>query len=65
MRPQGDSKNGLNWDEGHISYKQFCSIMNGAVAGFAHLYEYGDSNRTLISQLVGRPVHNLEDFNCP
>ena len=31
----------------------------------AHLYAYGDSKCTLIPQLLGRPVHNLEDFNCP
>ena len=38
--------------------------MNEAVAGLAHLYAYGDSKCTLILRLLGRPLHNLEDFNC-
>jgi hypothetical protein len=65
MRPHGDSENGLNSDDGHIPYNQFSSVLNEAVAGFAHLYAYGDSKCTLVSQLLGRPMHNLEDFNCP
>ena len=65
MRPRGNSENGLNWDDGHIPYTQLSSVKNEAVAGFAHLYAYGDSKCTFISQLLGRPVHNLEYFNCP
>ena len=62
MRPHGDSENGLNWDDGHNSHNQLSSVLNEAVTGFAHLYAYGDSKCTLISQLLSRPVHNLEDF---
>jgi hypothetical protein len=65
MRPHGNSENGLNWDDGHIPYTQLASVLSEAAAGFAHLYAYGDSKCTFISQLLGRPVHNLEDFNCP
>jgi len=65
MRLHGDSENGLNWEDRYIPYNQLSSVLNEAVAGFAHLYAYGDSKCTLISQLLGRPVHNLEDFNCP
>ena len=65
MGPCGESENCLNWDDGHITYNQLPSVLNEAVAGFAHLYAYGDSKSTLISQLLGRPVHNLKDFNCP
>ena len=65
MRPQGNSENGLNWDDGHIPYTQLASVLSEAAAGVAHLYAYGDSKYTYISQLLGRPVHNLEDFNCP
>jgi hypothetical protein len=64
MRPHGNSENGLNWDDGHIPYNQFSSVLNESVAGFAYLYAYGDSKCTLISQLLCRPVYNLEDFNC-
>ena len=42
MRTHGDSENGLNWDGGHIPYNQLSSVLNEAVAGFAHLYAYGD-----------------------
>ena len=65
MRPHGNSENGLNGDEGHIPYNRFTSVLNEAVAGFAHFYAYGYSKCTLITRLLGRPVHNLEDFNCP
>ena len=62
MRPHGESENGLNWDDAHIPHNQLSSVLNEAFASFAHLYAYGDSKCTLISQLLGRPVHNLEDF---
>ena len=48
-----------------IRYNQLEYVLNKAVAGFAHVYSYGDSKCTLISQLLGRPVNNLVDFNCP
>jgi len=65
MRPHGNTENGLNWDDGHIPYNQLSAVLNEAIAGFAYLYAYGDSKYTWISQLLSRPVYNLEDFNCP
>jgi hypothetical protein len=65
MRLHGDTKNCLNWDDGHIPYNQLSTVLSEAVAGFAHLYGYGDSKYKLFSQLLGRPVHNLEDFYFP
>ena len=65
MWPNGSSEIGLNWVDGHIPYTQYSSVMNEAVAGFALLYAYGDSKCTFIAQLLDRPVHNLDDFNCP
>ena len=35
------------------------------MAGFAHLYAYGVSKCTLLAGLTGRPIHNLEDLECP
>ena len=64
MRPHGDSENGLNWD-GNIPYNQLSSALNESVAGFSHRYAYGDSKCSMISLLLGHPVHTLEDFNCP
>ena len=65
MRPHGDTENRLNWDDGHVPYNQLSSVVNETVACFAHLKVYGGSKCSLISQLLGRPVHNLEDFNYP
>ena len=48
-----------------IPYNQLLRVLSEAVAGFAHLYEYSDSKCTLLSQLLGRPVHKLEGFNSP
>jgi len=64
MKPH-KCENGLNLDDGHIPYTQLASVLSEAAAGFAHLYANGASKCTFISQLLGRPVHNLEDFNCP
>ena len=65
MRPHGICENVLNWEDRHISYNLLSSVLNEAVAGFAHLYAYGDFKCTFISQLLGRPVFNLEDLNSP
>ena len=65
MRPHGDQENGLNWDDGHIAYNQLSTVLSEAVAGFAHIYGYGESKCRLLSQLLARPVHNLEDLKCP
>jgi hypothetical protein len=64
MRPQGDTEDGLNWDGCHISNHQLSTALREVVAGFAHLYSYGESKCKLLSQLLGRPVHNLEDLYC-
>ena len=64
MRPHGDTVNGPNWDDGHIPYNPLSTVLSEAVAGFAHLYVYGDSKCTLLSQLLGCPVNKLEDLNC-
>jgi len=43
MRTHVDEENGLNWDDGHIAYHQLSTFLSEAVAGFAHLYGYGES----------------------
>ena len=65
MRCQGDTETGLNWDDGHIPYNELSTVLSEAVAGFAHLYVYGVSKCVLLSQMLGRPVHNLDDWWCP
>ena len=41
------------------------TVVNEAVSGFAHLYAYGVSKCTTLAGLTGRPIHNLDDVNCP
>ena len=65
MMLHGDTENGLNLDDGHIPYHKLSTVQSEAVAGFAHLYGYGESKYKLLSQLLGRLVHNLEYLKCP
>ena len=65
MADHGSSDNGLNWADGHIEYKKLHTVITETVVGFAHLYAYGVSKCTLLAGLTGRPIHNLEDLECP
>jgi len=65
MADHGSIENGINWMDGHIEYKELHTVLNEAVAGVAHLYAYGISKCTFLAGLTGRPIHNLEDVNCP
>jgi len=65
MADDGSIKNGINWADGHIEYKELHTVLNEVVAGFAQLYAYGISKCTFLARLTGRPIHNLEDVNCP
>ena len=42
----GSSENGINCAALHIEYKDLHTVVNEAVAGFAHLYAYGGSKVT-------------------
>jgi len=65
MADHGSIENGINWTDGHIQYRESHTVINEAVAGFAHLYAYGVSKSTFLAGLTGLPIHNLEDINCP
>ena len=43
MADHGASENDIDWADGHIEYKN-CTLVTGAVAGFAPLYAYGVSS---------------------
>jgi len=58
-------ENGINWADVHIEYTELHTVLNEAVAGFAHLYAYGISKCTFLAGLTGRPIYNLEDVNFP
>lgn len=55
----------LHWDDGHIPFSKLSTVLNEAVAGYAHLYAYGSAKRKFLSELIHRPSLSLEDFNCP
>jgi len=65
MADPGSSKNGLNWADGHIEYKELHTFFTEAVGGIAHLYAYGVPKCIFLAGLTGRPIHNLEDLACP
>ena len=65
MPDHGSTENGINWIDGHIEYSELHMVLNEAVVGFAHLYAYGVSKCRFLAELTGRPIHNLEDVNCP
>jgi len=64
MTDHGSSENGINWIVDHIEYRELHTVLNEAVAAFAHLYAYGVSKCTFHASMTGRPIHNLEDINC-
>jgi len=38
MADHGSIENGINWMDSHIEYKELHTVLNEALAGFAHLY---------------------------
>ena len=64
MAPHGCDENGLIWDDGHIPYHKLSPVVKEAVAGFAHVYSFGTTKCRLVSDLLERPILDLEDFKC-
>ena len=52
-----------NWEDGQIAYHELYTVASKAVAGFAHLYTYGVSKCKYLTELLGRPILNLQDCN--
>ena len=65
MNPLAFTENGMNWDDDQIDYDQLETAVSKAVADYAHIYSNGISKCRFLKQLLGLPVHNLEDFGCP
>jgi len=59
------SENVLKWTDEHIEYKELQTVITEPVAGFAHLYAYGVSKFSFLAGPTERPIHNLEDLECP
>jgi len=65
MADHGLIVNGINSNDGQMEYREIQTVLNEAVAVFAHLYAYGVSKCTFLAVLTIRPIDNLEDVNCP
>jgi hypothetical protein len=65
MRPHGSMENGLNWEDAVIPYDKLFTILSEAVSGYAHLYSRGTDKCEFLRKVLGRPILDLDDFNCP
>ena len=65
MHAHGSEENGVNWDDGHISYDQLNRVLNEITAPFDHLYAYGSEKCEILNLHLKRPIHDYEDLKCP
>jgi len=65
MTSHGSDENGLNLDGGHIAYHDLYTGVSEAVAGLALNYCHGVMKCKFLTDLMGRPILTLQDFNCP
>jgi len=61
----GSELNGINWEDGHIAYHDLYNFASEAVTVFTHLYSYGNTKCKFLSEILSRPILNLQDFNRP
>ena len=62
MEPNGSISSGIYWDDGSIPYSTIVQTLNEATANFANLYFKCHANCRLLTDLLGRPITNLDDF---
>jgi hypothetical protein len=65
MAPHSSAENGLSWDYGVVDFIGLHETLSEAVSGYAHLYAYGEEKCTFLANLLGKPIRNLEYFDCP
>jgi len=65
MDPHSSEQNGICWDDGGIAYSSLFQTLAEATANFAHLYAKGTAKCKFLSDILGRPVQNLDSFGCP
>lgn len=56
---------GMHWEDGYIDYSALHTILNEIVAGYTHLYAYGEEKCSFLNDLTHRTFINLEQFKCP
>ena len=52
-------------DDGSIPYSTIIQTLSEATANFANLYSKGNAKCRLLTDLLHRPITNLDDFGCP
>jgi len=65
MSAHGSEVSGLSWADGQLDYDKLPENISEAVSGYAHLYAYGTAKTKFLATLLGQPVRNIEDFQCP
>ena len=65
MVPHGSKENGLNWDDGFLLYSQVQRVLTEALAPFSHLFSRGEDKCLLLTDILNRPIHDLEALECP
>jgi hypothetical protein len=59
MSPHNIPENGISWDDGHLEAAKLYQTLNEAVAGYAHLYAYGEEKCRFLKNLLVQPIRNL------
>jgi len=65
MSAHDSEVNGLSWTDGQLDYAKLTETISESVSRYAHLYAYGTAKTKFLTTLLGQPVRNLEDFQCP
>jgi hypothetical protein len=65
MRPYVSEENGFNCDDGIVPYDQLQTAQSETVAGYGHLYSFEITKCKFLSDILSRPVINLEEFGLP
>jgi len=65
MNPHSSPTSGLSWEDGLIPYSSLFQALTEATTNYAHLYAKGDDKCKLLTDMLGRPVQNLDSFGCP
>jgi hypothetical protein len=65
MSAHSSEDSGISWDDGIIAYSALFQTLTEATTNFAHRYAKGTAKCTLLSNLLGRSVENLDSFGCP
>jgi hypothetical protein len=65
MDAHSSENSGISWDDGFIAYTALSQTLSEATTNFAHLYSKGTNRCKFLTNLLGRPVQNLDSFGCP